>query len=295
MLLRVIVVLGTCAGLVLAGTGCGASASGDRAATSAPSRVHVVATGRAPLAQPWSQVRITGGTAAQHTALQHILRGIGWTAIRTIRIGAPARGFTGGGPESGFYYVIAVPAGAQRLGVQVLQGQWEASIVGESYDAVARTSGLPRLTFVASANLLPGGRTVGDSEGVATNYHGRVGERRTDAELTRLVRRGAAAADFRVVALRFIHPLSSMPVVVHETSGHRRLTDRIGTFLNTLLDGSHADLAYVELRSPCGRRVFARGEGVAVNPDWLSICSFALSCPISIGGDDHPPRPTYPC
>jgi hypothetical protein len=280
----VIVALGLAAGC----GGASASSVGPVGRTTGDPQV----PGRAPLSVPWSQVKIIGGTPGQHHALRQILRGFGWTAIRTIRIAAPHS--DGRGRGSGFSYVIAAPQRAAHRGIFEFQGEWQAAMVGESYAAIQGTRGLPKLGYLAFSDRLPDGKIVGLSGGVGTDYGGKLERLSSRATVTLAVHQAARRAGFQLRYLGFVRPYRTMPVIIVSLRDHTRLRQRLDTFLAHVLPTPQVNLAYVQLDSSCARPVFARGQGVAIDPRWFNICDFTLGCPLAMDGS-KPPRLTYPC
>jgi hypothetical protein len=281
-LLVVIVALGLAAGCG------GASASSTGGRTTGDPGV----PGRAPLSVNWSQVRIIGGTPGQHRALRQILHGFGWTAIRTIRIAAPPSDLRGKG--SGFSYVIAAPQRATHQGILAFQGEWQAAMVGESYAAIEGTRRLPKLSYQAFSDRLPDGKLVGLSGGVGTDYGGKLERLSRPATVILTVHRAARRAGFQLRYLGFVRPYRTLPVVVVSVKDHTRLRQRLDTFLAHVLPTPQVNLAYVQLDTTCGRPIFARGQGVAIDAHWFNICDFTLGCPLTTGGS-KPPRLTYTC
>ena len=237
-------------------------------------------------------MKIIGGTPGQHGALRQILRGFGWTAIRTIRIAAPRSGVRGKG--SGFSYVIAAPQRATHQGILAFQGEWQAAMVGESYAAIQGARRLPKLSDQAFSDLLPDGKIVGLGGGSGTDYGGKLEKLSSRATVTLAVHQAARRAGFQLRYLGFVRPFRTLPVIIVSLQGHARLRQRLDTFLGHVLPTPQVNLAYVQLDTSCGRPVFARGQGVAIDPHWFNICDFSAGCPATISGS-HPPRPTYPC
>jgi hypothetical protein len=283
-LLIVVVVLGVAAGC----GGASASVVGISGATTGGPR----SQGRAPLSVPWSQVRIVGGSPPQHVALRRILRGFGRTALRTIRITAPLSGARSGGSD--FSYLIAAPKLATHQGILGFQGEWEAAMVGESYAAIQHARRLPQLRWQEYSDLLPDGKTVGLSGMAGTDYRGQLQTLPSESAIRTAVHRAARQGGFHLLSLGFVHPYRTLPVIIVSIHGHTRLRRRLDGFLAHLLPSPQVNLAYIQLDTSCGRPVFARGQGVAIDPHWFSICDFSAGCPTTIDGS-HPPRLTYPC
>jgi hypothetical protein len=270
--------------------GCTATASSvDGGTGTADNRA--AALGRAPLSQPWSQVKIVGGSPRQHAALRGILRGFGWTAIRTISIASPPADVRGRG--TGFAYTIAVPEQAKSRGVLGFQGEWEAEMVGENYAALQAHDRLPRLAYQAFSNVLPDGTVIRLSGGVGTAYGGRSQRLPNEHAVTTRVHQAATEAGLTLRYLGFVHPYRTLPIILVTIRGHDHLRERLEGFFGHVLP-PQINLAYVELDTTCGRPVFARGQGIALDPAWFDICDFTVGCPTTIGGN-RPPRPTYPC
>jgi hypothetical protein len=274
-------------GLGASCSGASASSLGTSGRTTGDPRVQ----GRAPLSVPWSRVRIIGGTAGQHRALRQILHGFGWTAIRRIRIAAPPSDVRGRG--SGFSYVIAVPQRATHEGILGFQGEWQAAMVGESYAAIQSTRQLPKLSYQAFSDRLPDGKLVGLSGGIDTDYDGKLERLPSRATVTSAVHKAAQRAGFQLGYLGFVRPYR-LPVIIVSLQDHTRLRQRLDRFLGHVLPMPQINLAYVQLDTSCGRPVFARGQGVAIDPNWFNICDFTLGCPTAMDGS-KPPRLTYAC
>jgi len=287
-LLVLIVALGLAAGC----GGASASSIGPGGGTIGGTVGDPQVPGRAPLSVPWSQVKIIGGTLGQHRALREILHGFGWTAIRTIRIAAPPSDVRGRG--SGFSYVIAAPRRAAHEGIVAFQGEWQAAMVGESYAAIQGARRVPKLRYQGFSDRLPDGKVVGLSGGVGTDYGGKLETLSSPAAVTLAVHQAARRAGFEVRYLGFVRPYRTLPVIIVSLHDHTRLRQRLETFLAHVLSTRQVNLGYVQLDTSCGRPVFARGQGVAIDPHWFSICDFTLGCPLATNGS-KPPRLTYTC
>lgn len=238
----------------------------------------------------WSQVKIIGGTPGQHRAVRQILHGFGWTAIRTIRIAARPSGVRGGG----FSYVIAAPQRAAHQGILAFQGEWQAAMVGESYAAIQGTRGLPKLSYQAFSDLLPDGKIVGLGGGSGTDYGGKLENLSSRANVTLAVHQAARRAGFQLRYLGFVRPYRTLPVIIVSLDDHTQVRQRLDTFVARVLPTPQVNLAYVQLDTSCGSPVFARGQGVAIDPHWFNICDFTLGCPLATE-ESNPPRLTYTC
>jgi hypothetical protein len=286
----VLLVLVACASAGVVGIAYRAVTSGsDPARVPIASSPAVAPTGLAPRSQPASRVRISGGTAVERATLRRIVHGLGWTAIRSIAI-TPLTTRPAG---SAFTYTIAVPdrSGASSA-ILGSQAGWEAAMVGESYAALARRmADLPRLTHQAFHAIDTRGDMIDGWGGVGTDYRGRLGSPLGQHAITIRVHRAARLARFQLQSLTFVHPYVTLPVIVLSTEDHRRLEQRLATFMGHVLDLHHPNLAYVRLDTTCGTPIFARGQGVATNPKWFDFCDFAAGCPaVAVSR-----RLTYPC
>jgi hypothetical protein len=249
--------------------------------------------GLAPLSQPASTVQIIGGSPAQRTALRGFLGGLRWTPIRSVTIASDAD--HSGMPGGGFSYTIAAPAAARAKAVVAMQGVWQAYMVSLTYDAQRKSLGLPRTRWSGYAFVLPNGDHVGGGANVvpSNEYRGLGSLPSTDTIRAR-VTQAAAEAGFTIRHLGFVQPGPSLPVLILGTHDHRQLGQRLDTIARATVMHNLTLPAYVELDSACGRPVFARGAGVAVDPAWFSICQFSLGCPDQ-GSNAARNRLTYPC
>jgi hypothetical protein len=106
------------------------------------------------------------------------------------------------------------------------------------------------------------------------------------------VKHAAAAARFAVQYVGFVRPYRTLSVIFVTANGHSHIEGRLEGFLGHVLPTPQVNLAYVQLDTTCGRTVFARGQGIAVDSQWFDICDFSLGCP-SYGNPSG--RLTYPC
>jgi hypothetical protein len=281
--------------LVLAATLAGCTNHGTTNVVSG--EVHALPTGaaaavlgRAPYSEPWSSVKIVGGSPQQRQALRRIVRGFRWTAIRTIKITTPRVRHHG----SDFSYIIAVPAQATKQGTLSSQGTWQAAMVGESYAAIRSAHQLPRLRRQDFSDLLPDGKVVGLFGGSGTDYGGHLGTLPSIRTETTRARQAAAQAGFQVRYVGFVRPTATLPVIFVTTAGHDHIRQRLDSFLAGVVPTPNANLAYIQLDTRCGRPIFARGEGISIDRHWFSICDFAAACP-PLDEGSHPAKLTYPC
>jgi hypothetical protein len=271
--------------VLLLASGCGSAALSAGAGIPPTAR-------QAPLARPWQQVVIRGGTARQRVVLRTMLRGLGATAIRSIRVGrAPRETHRSGAALS---FTVAAPAAARRFGVRGMRALWEAAAVSDGYGVRAPRDGLPPLAWQDAGVVLADGRKVGFGGGVVEQYEYRalLGDLPSRRVIAAHVRSAAAEAQLPLRFLGFVHVVRDLPVVVLTAPDHHKLRQRLEVF-SRMAKLPGGTVSYLELDSRCGRPVFASGEGIGVDPRWFDICDYTLGC-LRLPGDP-PPRRTYPC
>jgi hypothetical protein len=168
-------------------------------------------------------------------------------------------------------------------------------MVGESYAAISGAQRLPTLRWQTVSDLLPDGSIVGLSGDSGTDYGGHLEKLPSRAAITKAVREASNQADFELLYLGFVRPYRALPVIIVSVNDAKQLRKRLEGFLGRVLPSPQINLAYVQLDTPCGRPVFARGQGVAIDPHWFNICDFSVGCPLWTSGSQPSARPTYPC
>jgi len=221
------------------------------------------------------------------------MTGFGATAIRSIRISTrPPGGVRGTGAEVS--YIASVPTLAPSRAVYRAEAEWQEARVTDSYAWLASREPLPPVAWWSYSFAGPAGRVLNDMGSHMTDYLGYLPTPPPNPVVARRIRSDARATRFHIVSLHFVHPSISMPVVVASVEGgHTALAPRIDRFLR-FLPAKAENLGYLQLDSACGRPIYARGEGIAVDPRWLRLGSDSTGPPAP-GTAAAPPRLTYPC
>jgi hypothetical protein len=176
-------------------------------------------------APPATTTRIAGGTAKERAALRNVLRRLGETRIRSLRLASDTAPPT-----------LHVDAG------QTLRGQWESSLVADMYIGEADRLGLRGLTRVASNGGSWFPRPIGHAT-IPLNS----------------VRRALAASGAKIIELR--HEGGALAVTVRTQNPAVFLKRHGRAVVTALRSNALADSAsvYVGVQDRAGALVYAWG------------------------------------